>query len=123
MGTEVGVTFIDIQNSTLTLGGMACTPLNTDYIPWRQFVCETTNFVTGGSKDFSLTIGSRVATISAGFFTAVVPTVSSVTPIIGPIAGGTTVTMRGTGLDVGNQEDIRVSLEVSGASRYVCNIL
>ncbi len=116
------MTFIDIQNSTLTLGGVACTPLNMDYIPWRQFVCETTNFVTGGSKDFSLTIGSRVATISAGFFTAVV-TVSSVTPIIGPVAGGTTLTMRGTGLDVGNQEDIRVSLEVSGGSRYVCNIL
>ncbi len=119
MGTDVGVT---IQNSTLTLGGVACTPLNMDYIPWRQFVCETTNFVTGGSKNFSLTIGSRVATISAGFFTAVVPTVSSVTPIIGPVAGGTTVTMMGTGLDVGNQEGTRVSLEVSGGSSYACNI-
>ncbi len=122
MGTEVGVTFIDIQNSTLTLGGVPCTPLNTSYIPWRQFVCETTNFVTGGFKDFSLTIGSRVATVSAGSFTAVDPTINSVTPTIGPVVGGTTVTVRGTGLDVGNQEGTRVSLEVSGGSSYACNI-
>ncbi len=129
MGTDLGRTFDDIQNSNLTIGGVVCSPLNTSYIPWRQFVCETTNFVTGGSKDFSLSIGSRVATISAGFFTAVDPTINSVSPTIGPMAGGTTVAVRGTGLDVGNKEDTRVSLEVNvkqdiniSASIYVCNI-
>ncbi len=127
MGTDLGGTFDDIQNSNLTLGGVVCSPLNTNYIPWRQFVCETTNFVTGGSKDFSLTIGSRV---SAGFFTAVDPTINSVSPTIGPMAGGTTVAVKGTGLDVGNKENTRVSLEVDvkqdisiSASIYVCNIL
>ncbi len=128
MGTDFGVTFADIQNSTLTLGGVTCIPVNTGCIPGRQFVCETTNFVTRGSKDFSLTIGSRVAIdsriaiVMAGSFTVVDPTVSSVTPTFGPMAGGTTVTVSGTGLDVGNQEDTRVSLNVSG-SRSVCNIL
>ena len=120
-GTDLGGTFDDIQSSTLTLGGVVCSPLNTGYTPGRQFVCETTNFVTGGSKNFSLTIGSRVATVSAGSFTAVDPTVSSVTPHFGPIAGGTTVVVRGTGLDVGNQENTCVSLKVDG-SNYICNI-
>ncbi len=123
MGTDlVGTGFADIQNITLTLGDVVCTPLNTGYTPWRQFVCETTNFVTEGPKGFSLTIGSRVATVNAGFFTAVDPTVSSVTPTFGPIAGGTTVVVRGTGLDVGNQEDTKVSLKVNG-SNYICTIL
>ncbi len=121
MGTDFGGTFVSLQNSNLTLGGVACTPLIIGYIPWQQFVCETTNFVTEGSKEFSLTIDSRVAIVNSGSFTAVDPTVSSVTPTFGPMAGGTAVVVRGTGLDVGNQVDTRVSLEVSG-SNYVCNI-
>ncbi len=121
MGTDFGGTFVDVQNSILTLGGVSCTPLITGYIPWHQFVCETTNFVTKGSKDFSLIIDSRVAIVSAGSFTTVDPTVNSVTPTFGPMAGGTKVVVRGTALDVGNQEDTRVSLEISG-SNYVCNI-
>ncbi len=123
MGTDlIGTGFAENQNITLTLGGVACSPLNISYIPWRQFVCETTNFVTEGPKDFSLTIGSRVVTVNAGFFTVMDPTVSSVTPTFGPIAGGTTVVVRGTELDVGNQEDTKISLKVNG-SNYICTIL
>ncbi len=121
MGTDFGGTFVEVQNSTPSLGGVACTSLITGFKPWYQFVCETTNFVTEGSKVFSLTIGSRVAIENGGSFTAVDPTVSSVTPTFGPMAGGTAVVVSGTGLDVGNQEETRVSLEVSG-SNYVCNI-
>ena len=87
MGTDFEGTFFDIQNSTLTLGGVACTLLNTGYIPWHQFVCETTNWITEGSKVFSLTIGSRVAIVNGGSYTAVAPTISSVTPTFGPMAG------------------------------------
>ncbi len=123
MGTDlVGTGFADIHNITLTLGGVACSPLSTGYTPWYQFVCETTNFVTEGLKNFSLTIGSRVATVNASSFTAIDPTVISVTPTFGPIAGGTTVVVRGTGLDVGNQEDTKVSLKADG-SNYICTIL
>ncbi len=121
-GTDLGVTFADIQNSTLTLGGVACSPINAGYMPGRQFVCVTTNLVTRGSKDFSLAIGSRVASVKAGTFTAVYPTVNSVAPTFGPRAGGTIVAVSGTGLDVGNQEETRVFLEISWSS-YVCNVL
>ncbi len=121
MGTDFGGTFVDVQTSTLTLGGVACTPLITGYIPWNQFVCETTIFSIGGPKDFSLTINSRVAIVNVGSFTAVEPTVSSVTPTLGSMDGGTAVVVIGTALDVGNQEDTRVSLEISG-SNYVCNV-
>ena len=121
-GTDLGVSFDDIQSSNLTLGGVACSPNDTNYMPGRRFVCETTNLGTVGSKNFSLMIGSRAAIVNAGSFTAVHPIVSSVTPSFGPMAGGTTVAVSGTGLGVGNQDDTRVSLEVSGTS-YVCNML
>ena len=121
MSADFGGTFVSLQNSNLTLGGVACTPLIIGYIPWQQFVCETTNFVTEGSKEFSLTIDSRVAIVNGSFFTVVDPTVSSVTPTFGSMDGGTAVVVMGTALDVGNQDDTRVSLEISG-SNYVCNI-
>ncbi|XP_064398663.1 hepatocyte growth factor receptor-like [Halichondria panicea] len=121
MSTDFGGTFVSLQNSNLTLGGVACTPLIIGYIRWQQFVCETTNFVTEGSKEFSLTIDSRVAIVNGGFFTVVDPTVSSVTPTFGSMDGGTAVVVMGTALDVGNQGDTRISLEISG-SNYVCNI-
>ncbi|XP_064387556.1 uncharacterized protein LOC135335860 isoform X4 [Halichondria panicea] len=120
-GTDLGVTFADIQNSTLTLGGVACSPIITNFMPGRQFACITTNLGTEGPQNFSLMIGSREAIVNAGSFTAVYPSVNSVTPTFGPMAGGTTVAVSGTGLDVGNQERTRVSLNVSGSS-YVCNI-
>ena len=121
-GTDLGVTFADIQSSNLTLGGVACSPIITDYMPGRQFACMTTNLGTEGPQNFFLMIGSREAIVNAGSFAAVYPTVNSVTPTFGPMAGGTTVAVSGTGLDVGNQEDTRVSLNVSG-STYACNIL
>ena len=120
-GTDLGVFAADIQSSTLTLGGVACSPISTDYMSGRQFVCVTTSLGTEGPQNFSLTIGSRKANVNAGSFTAVYPTVNSVTPTFGPMAGGTTVAVSGTGLDVGNQERTEVSLNVSGSS-YVCKI-
>ncbi len=120
-GTDLGVTFADIQGSTLTLGGRVCTPLSINYIPGQQFVCETTNLGTSGPKDLSLTIGVRVATVTVDSFSAVVPTVSEVSPSLGPVAGGTVVSIMGTGLAVGNQENTIVDLALNGAS-YVCSI-
>ena len=123
-GTDLGVTFADIMTSTLTLGGVACTPINTDYIPGRQFVCVTKRFGTTGPNNFSMIIyGSQNVNVNAGSFSVLNPTVSSMTPTFGPVAGGTKVTVGGTGLKVGNYENTRISLEVSGGSSYVCNIM
>ncbi len=123
-GTDLGVTFADIMTSTLTLGGVACTPINTDYIPGRQFVCVTKRFGTTGPNNFSMIIyGSQNVNVNAGSFSVLNPTVSSMTPTFGPVAGGTKVTVGGTGLKVGNYENTRISLEVSGGSSYICNIM
>ncbi len=125
VGTNLGVTFADIQSATLTLGNGDCTPINTDYMPGTQFVCLTTRFGSTGSNLFTMTLynGTQTAnTVNADPFMAVNPIVSSVTPTFGPIAGGTTLTVRGTELRAGNYGNTRVTLEVNGSS-YPCNIM
>ncbi len=123
VGTNLGVTFADILNATLTLGDGDCTPINTDYIPGTQFVCVTTRFGSTGSNLITMTLyGTRTVNIDAGPFMAVNPIVSSVTPTFGPIAGGTTLIVRGTELRAGNYDNTRVTLEVNGSS-YPCNIM
>ncbi len=123
MGTNLGVTFVDVLNATLTLGGVACTPINTDYIPGRQFVCVTNNFGSTGSNVFTMVLyGTIHVNVNADSFIALNPIVSSVKPTFGPMAGGTILTVRGTALRVGNHENTRVTL-VSGGSIYPCNVL
>ncbi|XP_064398640.1 plexin-A2-like [Halichondria panicea] len=123
MGTDLGVTFADILNATLTLGGVACTIINTDYIPGRQFVCVTNNFGSTGSNVFTMVLyGNIDVNVNADPFIALNPFVSSVKPTFGPMAGGTKLTVRGTALRVGNHENTRVTL-VSGGLIYTCNVL
>ncbi len=124
MGTDLGVTFADILNATLTLGGVACTIINTDYIPGRQFVCVTNHFGSTGSNIFTMVLyGNIDVNVNADPFIALNPFVSSVKPTFGPMAGGTKLTVRGTALGAGNLENTRVTMEVSGGSTYPCNMM
>ena len=43
------------------------------------------------------------------------PTISSVSPTFGPMAGGSTLTVSGTILNIGNTENTRVTLNGSDA--------
>ncbi len=87
-------------------------------------MCVTNNFGSTGSNVFTMVLYGNIAVnINTNFFNAVNPIVSSVTPTFGPIAGGTKLTVRGTGLRAGNHENTRVSLDVIGESSYTCNIL
>ncbi len=121
-GTNLGVSFIDIQGSILTVGSQPCTPMDVNYFPGRQFVCEIPNLLTPGPKELSLTIGARVATVTADPFVAVEPIVSSVFPSLGPVAGGTVVSVRGSGLGIGNKIKTVVNLELS-ETIYSCNVM
>ena len=111
MGTNLGVTFNDISTSQLQLGATPCTPINQGYISGTQFVCETTNFISPGDRNVVLNIGSRNSTSTARPFQVLEPTVTKIVPNIGPVAGGTLVTVRGVYLDIGNQDDTVVYLD------------
>ena len=114
-GTDLGVTFYDIQNADISLGGVPCIASSNGYIPGEQFVCETANFSITGNKYFSLKIGTKEA-VSDLPFEAVFSTVTDIFPTFGPVAGGTMVSIVGTNLDVGNQENTTAYLEINGAN-------
>ena len=119
-GINLGVSFNDIQNAIITLGGVQCSSRNVSYVSGRQFVCETTDFSTPGNKYLNLRIGARETTFNIPF-RVVHSTITSISPTFGPVAGGSLMTVFGMNLDIGNQEDTRVFLEINGID-FPCNI-
>lgn len=110
-GTNLGVTFSDIKSKTILLGGVPCVLVEGGYITGTQLVCETTDFSNPGDKYFVLIIGNRTSSIPSLAFQALVPTVMEIFPSSGPMAGGSLVSVRGSHLDIGNQENTSVYLD------------
>ncbi len=92
-----------------------------DYLPGTRVLC-----VTGGG----MTVGDRLLqvylardNVASGLdsirFDVILPSVMSVSPVFGPIAGGSQLTIMGTGLDVGNSA--RITLD--GSTGPVCEIM
>ena len=125
MGTDLGVTFDDFDSpSVITVGGLTCTPLSDNYLSGERVLCNTTSDLPLGEQALvvSLERDSGVTPVTASErFTVVLPTLMSVDPAFGPIAGGTEVIIEGTGLDIGNSATVTV-LAVDGASA-ACNIM
>ena len=112
-GTDLGVTYDDIMNNVM-ISSSPCITQEDGYIPGTQIVCETTAFTSGpGPKDVIVTVqrGTGSPLVVRGMFTVVAPTVTGVEPSLGPMSGGTTITIRGTGLNISNVEDTRVTLD------------
>ena len=124
IGTDLGVTFDDFSSpSGITVGGVTCNPLSNNYLSGERVLCETTSGLPLGEQAFvvSLERDSGVTPVTASErFTVVLPTLMSVEPAFGPIAGGTEVIIGGTGLDIGNSATVTV-LTVNGAA--ACSIM
>ena len=110
------MTYDDIVNN-VTISSSPCITQEDGYISGTQIVCETTAFTSGpGSKDLIITVrGAGLPPVVGGsLFTVVGPTVTGVEPSFGPMSGGTSITIRGTGLNISNVEDTRVTLDGEG---------
>ncbi|KAL5475125.1 hypothetical protein EMCRGX_G027184 [Ephydatia muelleri] len=105
-GTDLGVTVGDIAN--VSVGGLNCSVQPDGFKPGAQFVCVTGNYPYGGMPQtvpISVTIkrsGSVATAQSTLTYTYVRPSISSVFPKSGPMAGRTSVTIEGMSLNVGN---------------------
>ena len=122
-GTDLGVTYADVVNNVM-ISSSPCITQEDGYISGTQIVCETTASTSGpGSKDVMVTVqrgtSSSVA-VGGSLFTVVAPTVTGVEPPLGPMSGGTSITIRGTGLNISNVEDTRVTLD--GVNGPECGI-
>ena len=109
-GRDLGVILNDFlgTDGNITVGGMVCTPLNMGYIPGMQVLCKTGSGMGDGAQkvEVNLVRDAGIRTGRLDGFMVVVPTVSSVEPAFGPIAGGTRLTINGTGLDIGTSTRI-----------------
>ena len=106
-GRELGVNFIDVS---IRIGSITCTTTDPDsYIPGRQISCTTISAVSAGPQILIVTTpaGSNAPNLQ---FRYVDPQVSGVVPALGPLAGGTRLTVSGSDLNVGNTENTRVTL-------------
>ena len=104
-GTDLGVTVGNIVN--VTVGGVNCIVQPGGYLAGKQVMCVTGNYSSGGTQRIPVNIhmnisGSLAPAQSNLTYTYVRPSISSVFPKSGPMAGGTNVTIEGMSLNVGN---------------------
>ncbi len=114
-GRNLGVTFSDFTANSITLRRapntmFPCTPISDDYVAGVTVKCRTNPIP---AETYSLVIdlprssGSRVGMASS--FEVLTPTVSGASPLFGPIAGGTVLTITGTNLNIGNNAVVRLN--------------
>ena len=103
-GSNLGVTFSDFTASSITLtsgsNSVQCTPISDGYMSGREVRCRI-NIVPVETYTLTINIPSGMGTYD-GTFVVSLPTVTGATPLQGPIAGGTRVTITGTDLHIGN---------------------
>ena len=106
-GTNLGVTVWDIANATV--GGVNCVVQPDGYIAGERISCVTGNYTSSSSGGTPVLVaiyvnisGSFEAVLSNLTYTYVSPSISSVFPRLGPMAGGSNATIQGMFLNVGN---------------------
>ena len=104
-GTDLGVTVGNIVN--VNVGGLNCSVQPDGYVAGKQVMCVTGNYSSGGTQSIPVNIlinvsGSLAPAQSNLTYTYVRPSILSVFPKSGPMAGGTNVTIEGMSLNVGN---------------------
>ena len=108
-GTNLGVSFSDFAEDSIQVGGVNCTPADSNgYVPGRRISCTTTNSTV--STAVMITLSNGPATSGQTLFTRVSPEVTGVFPPRGPQAGGTNLTVYGTDLDIGNIINTTIAL-------------
>ncbi len=93
-GTSITIAGTNLTGSTVTVGGVAATSV----VATATSITAKTPAGTAGAKDVVVTTAGGVATKTAAFTYVALPTITTVTPISGPVTGGTTITITGTNL-------------------------
>ena len=93
-GTSITIAGTNLTGATVTVGGVAATSV----VATATSITAKTPAGTAGAKDVVVTTAGGVATKTAAFTYVALPTITTVTPISGPVTGGTTITITGTNL-------------------------
>jgi hypothetical protein len=99
-GSTLTITGTDLTNaSAVTVGGNACTPYTV--VSATEITCLLPAG-TAGSADVAVTTPGGSATDPAAYDYLPIPTITSVSPAAGPLSGGGTLTIIGTGFTGAN---------------------
>jgi len=95
-GTNVSVNGTDfVAGATVTLGGSSCTPVSV--ISANQITCVTTGPNAGAVTAVVTNPDTQTGNLAAAFTYTAPPVITTVSPASGSVAGGTTLTITGTG--------------------------
>ncbi|MCE2883527.1 MAG: IPT/TIG domain-containing protein [Planctomycetaceae bacterium] len=96
-GTTITITGTNLTGTTsVAVAGVACTGVTV--VSATQLTAVTPAAATTGAKTVSVTTPGGTASKTNGFTYVPAPTIASVSPSVGPVAGGTTITITGTNL-------------------------
>jgi hypothetical protein len=90
--------------ATVDLGGSACTGVA--FVSANQLTCNTTAHVAGAVTATVTNPDTQNGTLASAYTYQAAPTVTSVSPNAGALAGGTTITVNGTGFLAGATVDL-----------------
>ncbi|XP_031811453.1 plexin-D1 [Sarcophilus harrisii] len=105
-GKNLGRRFSEVAHSTW-IGGVACEPLPGRYVVSEEIVCWTGPSPTPFSDVVTVNVSKEGK--SRERYSYVLPVVYSMEPDVGPKAGGTRVTIRGSDLGVGSELHVLVN--------------
>ena len=108
-GRDLGVAYDDFTSNSIVVGDDPCMPIEDNFIPGKQIHCTTTIGSSLGINLINVTLPSGAAVSNDGF-RIVIPEISRVDPVLGPAAGGTTLTVWGSNLNVGNKENTMLQI-------------
>ncbi|XP_075882736.1 plexin-B1 isoform X2 [Nelusetta ayraudi] len=106
-GSNLGQRAEDIQNSVL-VAGIPCSVIHSRYEVSSRIVCETSSSGGETSGQASVRVRGGEVGLSAQTFSFQDPALSSVSPLRGPKAGGSSLTIRGRSLKTGHPSDVGV---------------
>ncbi|XP_072327378.1 plexin-B2-like [Scyliorhinus torazame] len=108
-GSNLGTSPDEI--SEIKVGDAVCTQVKAQYSTSVRVVCELSKVLEAHSNPVHIKIKNNKDGTSKSKFTYIEPHPTNFTPQRGIYAGGTSLTIIGTNLNIGKQEDVKVMLD------------
>ncbi len=123
-GTNITITGTDFTSgATVSVGGVSCSSLT--FVSATSLTCTTGAHATPGSVNIVVTnADGQIGTAANAFTYRDAPTVTSISTSAGPLAGGTNISITGTGFVTGATVSVVgiacTSVSVNSASNITC---
>ncbi|KAL4225917.1 hypothetical protein ACF0H5_013905 [Mactra antiquata] len=114
-GKDLGSKFEEVQNA-VSIAGIRCAPLRDKYQPSQWIICKLGPIPTPKSGVVTVALPNRPAVTFHEKFTYKDPSITNIKPAIGPVSGGSIITIYGDNLDTG----LKITASIG---RQECSIL